>query len=47
MSASAVMHRRIIRRSFLAGLGIDQISVNPSSLPRTIALMREADRSTS
>jgi pyruvate,water dikinase len=30
---------------FLAGLGIDSISVNPSSLPRTIAAVREAERS--
>ncbi len=29
---------------FLAGLGIDSISVNPSSLPRTIAAVREAER---
>jgi pyruvate,water dikinase len=29
---------------FLAGLGIDSISVNPSSLARTIALVREAER---
>jgi pyruvate, water dikinase len=28
---------------FLAGLGIDSISVNPSSLPRTIAAVREAE----
>ena len=28
---------------FLAGLGIDSISVNPSSLPRTIAVVREAE----
>jgi pyruvate, water dikinase len=29
---------------FLAGLGIDSISVNPASLPRTIAAVREAER---
>ena len=29
---------------FLAGIGIDSISVNPSSLPRTIAAVREAER---
>ena len=28
---------------FLAGLGIDSISVNPSSLPRTIAAVREVE----
>ena len=28
---------------FLVGLGIDSISVNPSSLPRTIAAVREAE----
>jgi len=28
---------------FLAGLGIDSISVNPGSLPRTIAAVREAE----
>jgi pyruvate,water dikinase len=28
---------------FLTGLGIDSISVNPSSLPRTIAAVREAE----
>jgi len=28
---------------FLADLGIDSISVNPSSLPRTIAAVREAE----
>jgi pyruvate, water dikinase len=28
---------------FLAGLGIDSISVNPSSVPRTIAAVREAE----
>ncbi len=28
---------------FLAGLGIDSISVNPSSIPRTIAAVREAE----
>ena len=31
---------------FLAGIGIDSISVNPSSLPRTIAAVREAERAT-
>ena len=30
--------------SFLVGLGIDSISVNPSSLLRTIAVVREAER---
>jgi pyruvate, water dikinase len=29
---------------FLAGLGIDSISVNPSSVPRTIAAVREAEQ---
>ena len=29
---------------FLASLGIDSISVNPSSIPRTIAAVREAER---
>ena len=29
---------------FLAGLGIDSISVTPSSLPRTIAAVREAEQ---
>ena len=29
---------------FLTRLGIDSISVNPSSLPRTIAVVREAER---
>jgi pyruvate,water dikinase len=29
---------------FLAGIGIDSISVNPSSLPRTIAAVRDAER---
>jgi pyruvate,water dikinase len=28
---------------YLAGLGIDSISVNPSSLVRTIAVVREAE----
>ena len=28
---------------FLVELGIDSISVNPSSLPRTIAVVREAE----
>jgi pyruvate, water dikinase len=28
---------------FLAGLGIDSISVNPSSLLRTIAVVRDAE----
>ena len=31
---------------FLAGIGIDSISVNPSSLPRTIAAVREAEHAT-
>ena len=31
---------------FLAELGIDSISVNPSSLLRTIAVVREAERAT-
>jgi len=30
---------------FLAGIGIDSISVNPSSLLRTIAVVREAEQS--
>jgi pyruvate,water dikinase len=35
-------HPEIAR--FLTGLGIDSISVNPTSLPRTIATVREAER---
>jgi len=30
---------------FLTGLGIDSISVNPSSLVRTITVVREAEQS--
>jgi pyruvate,water dikinase len=30
--------------SFLAGLGIDSISVNPASLPRTLAVVRAAEQ---
>jgi pyruvate,water dikinase len=29
--------------AFLAGLGVDSISVNPQSLPRTLAVVREAE----
>jgi pyruvate,water dikinase len=35
-------HPEIAR--YLAGLGIDSISVNPASLPRTIAVVREAEQ---
>ncbi len=38
-------HPEIAR--FLAELGIDSISVNPASLPRTIAVVREAERAPS
>jgi pyruvate,water dikinase len=31
---------------FLAGLGIDSISVNPSSILRTMAIVYEAERET-
>ncbi len=31
--------------AFLAGLGVDSISVNPQSLPRTLATVREAEAS--
>jgi pyruvate,water dikinase len=30
--------------SFLAGLGIDSISVNPASLPRTLSVVRDAEQ---
>ena len=46
MSASAARRRPTIRRSprFLAGLGIDSISVNPASLLRTLTVVHEAEQ---